>query len=64
MDGQKQFSLTKYILFCFGTSISQFKYLSVSERMLFRECKGKSGGVVVLRLVFSFVLSGKQTSET
>ena len=32
-----------------STSISRFKYLSISLRMLFRECKGKSGGVVVLR---------------
>ena len=32
-----------------SASITQFKYLSFSVRMLFRERKGKSGGVVVLR---------------
>ena len=32
-----------------GTSITHFKYLSVSARILFRECRGKSGGVVGLR---------------
>ena len=31
------------------TSITRFKYLSVSARILFRECRGKSGGVVGLR---------------
>ena len=30
-------------------SMTRFKYLSFSVRMLFRECKGKNGGVVVLR---------------
>ena len=31
------------------SSITRFKYLSVSARILFRECRGKSGGVVGLR---------------
>ena len=41
------------------TSISRFKYLSISLRMLFRECKGKSGGVVVLRWAFFLCAIGK-----
>ena len=42
-----------------SSSITRFKYLSVSARILFRECRGKSGGVVGLRWAFSLCAIGK-----
>lgn len=55
--GQRDIQLT--IPLSAGTSITRFKYLSFSVRMFFRECKGKNGGVVVLRWVFFLCAIGK-----
>lgn len=48
----------------FRTSITQFNYLTVSVNMLFRECVCKNAGVVGYVEAFTYVLSGKQASET
>ena len=53
-DGSKLWFLSGW-----STSITRFKYLSVSARILFRECRGKSGGVVGLRWAFSLCAIGK-----
>ena len=46
------------------TSITHMKYLTVSVRMLFRECRCKNAGVAGYAEDFTPVLSGKQASET
>jgi len=46
------------------SSITHIKNLTVSMRMLFRECRCKNAGVAGYAEAFTPVLSGKQTSET
>ena len=60
-DAQKSFTASNFGRY---PSINRFKYLSVSLRMLFRECMCKNAGVAGYAEAFTHVLSGKQTSET
>ena len=61
---RRRFPMFLIMNFQTRSNISHDKYLTVSVRMLFRECSCKNAGVAGYAEAFTTVLSGKQTSET